>query len=107
MYYFRIYDTLSNELIETCDRTDFLVHWILYYFYDKKYDDWFYVIVQIDETTIQIVKWNPLTNDQKLQCTYKGFEFTYAPIWISESLNYIYFEEGDTSKNGNYRYYLY
>lgn len=53
-------------MISICDRTDFLTHRIMHYFYDKKSDDWFYVIVQVDERTIQIVKWNPITNDQKL-----------------------------------------
>jgi len=63
VYYFRIYETVSNTQIGTCDWTDFLTHKIMHYFFDKKSDDWFYVIVQVDENTIQIVKWNPLTND--------------------------------------------
>lgn len=52
VYYFRIYETASNTLIGHCDWTDFLTHKIMHYFYDKKYDEWFYVIVQVDEKTI-------------------------------------------------------
>jgi len=52
VYYFRIYETISNTLISTVDRTDYLVHKIIHYFYDKKYDEWFYVIVLVDEETI-------------------------------------------------------
>lgn len=64
------------------------------------------MLIETKENVLQLIKWDPFEDNQRLTCQYTGFKNT-SDIFIGDSMNYIYLIDSEYSESKGNLFKLY